>query len=73
MPLSPGLRVLELRLAVGAEMPCAAWAGQLWPPLFSPGMVNPDSYLTEFPFKEKVRLPFQKFIKIPNQKAFVRY
>ena len=68
MPLSPGLRVLELRLAVGAEMPCAACAGQLWPPLFSPGMVNPDSYLTEFPFKEKVRLPFQKFIKIPSQK-----
>ena len=68
MPLSPGLRVLDLRLAVGAEMPRTAWAGQFWPPLFSPGMVNPESYLTDFSLKENVRLQFQKFIKIRNQK-----
>lgn len=71
MLLRPGLRLLDLRLTVGAEMPSAAWAGQLWPPLFSPGMVNPESYLTEFLFKENVRLQFPKFIKI--QKVFVRY
>lgn len=31
-------------------------------------MVNPESYLTEFSFKENVGLQFQKFIQNQNQK-----
>ena len=31
-------------------------------------MVNPESYLTEFSFKENVGLQFQKFIKIQYQR-----
>ena len=72
MPLSPGLRVLDLRLAVGAEMPRTAWAGQLWPPLFSLGMVKPGTDLQCFHskkiwgFSSKNSFKTKSFYKIPK-------